>query len=83
MNTSGKRKRQSGKAQAGCGSWRRASRNGSRPAAADAGHQVSLYEKEEYLGGEFALAPVPPSREIWPLLAWEQRQLQKRELTFI
>jgi 2,4-dienoyl-CoA reductase-like NADH-dependent reductase (Old Yellow Enzyme family)/thioredoxin reductase len=48
-------------------------------AAADAGHQVSLYEKEEYLGGEFALAPVPPSKgDMAFLLAWEQRQLQKK-----
>lgn len=48
-------------------------------AAAEAGHQVSLYEKEEYLGGEFALAPVPPSKgDMAFLLAWEQRQLQKK-----
>lgn len=47
-------------------------------AAARAGHKVSLYEKEDYLGGEFALAPVPPSKgDMSLLLAWEQRQLQK------
>lgn len=48
-------------------------------AAAEAGHQVSLYEKEEYLGGEFALAPVPPSKgDMAFLLAWQQKQLQKK-----
>lgn len=48
-------------------------------AAAEAGHQVSLYEKEEYLGGEFALAPVPPGKgDMAFLLAWEKRQLQKK-----
>ena len=47
-------------------------------AAARSGHKVSLYEKEEYLGGEFALAPVPPGKgDMALLLAWEQRQLQK------
>lgn len=48
-------------------------------AAAEAGHQVSLYEKEEYLGGAFALAPVPPGKgDMAFLLAWEKRQLQKK-----
>ena len=47
-------------------------------AAADAGHQVSLYEKEEYLGGEFALAPVPPSREIWPFTGLGTKAAAKR-----
>ena len=47
--------------------------------AADIGHKVSLYEKADYLGGEFALAPVPPYKgDMAFILAWQQQQLQHK-----
>ncbi|MCX7982273.1 MAG: FAD-dependent oxidoreductase [Syntrophales bacterium] len=47
-------------------------------AAALAGHKVTLYEKQSRLGGQFALAAVPPGKgEISAYLTWAARQLEK------
>ncbi|HOJ52743.1 MAG TPA: FAD-dependent oxidoreductase [Syntrophales bacterium] len=51
-------------------------------AAALAGHEVTLYERGDRLGGQFALAAVPPGKgDITPYLAWAIRQLQKLGVT--
>ena len=47
-------------------------------AASKAGHDVSLWEKNECLGGEFALAPIPPYKgDMSFLLTWLRSQLDK------
>jgi 2,4-dienoyl-CoA reductase-like NADH-dependent reductase (Old Yellow Enzyme family)/thioredoxin reductase len=46
--------------------------------AAKAGHEVSLYEKEDRLGGLFYLASVPPNKgEIGNFVGWQIGQLNK------
>jgi 2,4-dienoyl-CoA reductase-like NADH-dependent reductase (Old Yellow Enzyme family)/thioredoxin reductase len=46
--------------------------------AAKAGHKVSLYEKEDRLGGLFYLASVPPNKgEIGNFVGWQIGQLNK------
>jgi len=46
--------------------------------AAQRGHQVSLFEKDERLGGQFYLAAVPPFKgEISSFLAWQRHTLEK------
>jgi 2,4-dienoyl-CoA reductase-like NADH-dependent reductase (Old Yellow Enzyme family)/thioredoxin reductase len=47
--------------------------------AAEIGHQVTLFEKQDHLGGEFALAPIPPYKgDMAFILSWEKTQLKKR-----
>jgi 2,4-dienoyl-CoA reductase-like NADH-dependent reductase (Old Yellow Enzyme family)/thioredoxin reductase len=47
-------------------------------AAALAGHEVTLYEKSDRLGGQFAVAAIPPGKgDITSYLAWAARQLKK------
>lgn len=42
------------------------------------GHQVTLYEKNSFLGGQFALAAIPPSKgDISSYPAWAGEQLKK------
>ncbi|MCX7634132.1 MAG: FAD-dependent oxidoreductase [Syntrophales bacterium] len=51
-------------------------------AAAMAGHQVTLYEKEDRLGGQFLAAAVPPGKgEITSYLTWAGKQLEKLGVT--
>ncbi|HOM08124.1 MAG TPA: FAD-dependent oxidoreductase [Syntrophales bacterium] len=51
-------------------------------AAATAGHRVTLYEREDRLGGQFLAAAVPPGKgEITSYLAWAERQLEKLGVT--
>lgn len=46
--------------------------------AAQRGHKVDLFEKDEQLGGQFRLASIPPSKgEIATFLAWQSSQLVK------
>ncbi|MBN1383091.1 MAG: FAD-dependent oxidoreductase [Deltaproteobacteria bacterium] len=46
--------------------------------AALAGHKVTLYEKTNRLGGEFAIAAIPPAKgDISAYLAWAAKQLEK------
>jgi NADPH-dependent 2,4-dienoyl-CoA reductase/sulfur reductase-like enzyme len=46
--------------------------------AAKAGHEVSLYEKQDRLGGLFYLASVPPNKgEIGNFVGWQIGQLNK------
>jgi NADPH-dependent 2,4-dienoyl-CoA reductase/sulfur reductase-like enzyme len=46
--------------------------------AAQRGHDVSLFEKSERLGGQFHLASVPPFKgEISSFLAWQRHMLEK------
>lgn len=46
--------------------------------AAQRGHNVTLYEKSNQLGGQYRLAAYPPSKdEITSFLAWQQKQLEK------
>lgn len=46
--------------------------------AAEAGHEVSLYEKGNRLGGQFYLASVPPNKgEIGNFVGWQIGQLNK------
>jgi len=46
--------------------------------AALAGHDVTLYEKADRLGGQFAAAAVPPAKgELATYLAWAARQVEK------
>lgn len=46
--------------------------------AAGRGHEVTLYEKEPELGGQFRLATIPPGKsELNNLLAYFQRQMGK------
>lgn len=48
-------------------------------AAGEAGHDVTLYEQKDYLGGEFALAPIPPYKGDMALfLAWQVEQLNRK-----
>lgn len=45
------------------------------------GHNVVLFERRKYLGGNFRLASRPPGRlEIEEFLEWEERQLLKLEV---
>lgn len=47
-------------------------------AAAEAGHEVTLYEKSSYLGGQFYLASVPPGKgEFGSFINWQINQLNK------
>lgn len=51
-------------------------------AAADAGHEVTLYEKSERLGGQFELAAIPPAKGIMStLITWERKQIDKKGIT--
>ena len=52
--------------------------------AAKAGHEVSLYEKEDRLGGLFYLASVPPNKgEIGNFVGWQIGQLNKLKVRVI
>ncbi len=52
--------------------------------AALRGHQVTLYEKAEELGGQFRLASVPPGKqEILPYLKYQARQLEKNKVKVV
>jgi 2,4-dienoyl-CoA reductase-like NADH-dependent reductase (Old Yellow Enzyme family)/thioredoxin reductase len=43
-----------------------------------AGHQVTLYEKADHLGGQFATAAIPPSKgDISAFVSWAIRQVKK------
>ncbi|WP_425057878.1 NADH oxidase [Sporomusa carbonis] len=47
-------------------------------AAALAGHNVTLYEKSDRLGGQFSLAPIPPFKgNMAYLSSWLARQIKK------
>lgn len=47
-------------------------------AAARVGHNVTVYEKERQLGGQFLLAPIPPEKgPMASFLAWQIRELNK------
>ncbi len=47
--------------------------------ASDVGHDVTLVEEKEYLGGEFALAPIPPYKgDMAFLLNWLRSQLEQK-----
>jgi NADPH-dependent 2,4-dienoyl-CoA reductase/sulfur reductase-like enzyme len=49
--------------------------------AAEAGHEVKLYEKANRLGGQFYLASVPPYKgEIGNFVGWQIGQLSKFEV---
>lgn len=46
--------------------------------AAKAGHQVEVYEKRRWAGGQFRLGSVPPSKgEIAGFIRWQMKQLEK------
>jgi len=46
--------------------------------AAQRGHDVTLFEKEDRLGGQFYLASVPPFKgEISSFLAWQRHTMEK------
>jgi 2,4-dienoyl-CoA reductase-like NADH-dependent reductase (Old Yellow Enzyme family)/thioredoxin reductase len=46
--------------------------------AAQRGHEVKLFEKDERLGGQYYLASVPPCKgEISTFLAWQAHMLEK------
>ena len=46
--------------------------------AAEAGHKVRVYEKEDRAGGQFKYASVPPTKgEISGFIAWQLTQLEK------
>ncbi|GAI52864.1 unnamed protein product, partial [marine sediment metagenome] len=46
--------------------------------AALKGHDVTLYEKETELGGQFCIASIPPAKqEIIPFIKYQARQLYK------
>lgn len=46
--------------------------------AAMAGHDVTLYEKSDKLGGNFAMAPIPPEKgSMASLLQWQVREMNK------
>jgi len=45
--------------------------------AKEAGHDVVVYEKSEYAGGNFRLAAIPPSKgEISSFISWQLKQLK-------
>ena len=47
-------------------------------AAATAGHNVTVYEKSKYAGGQFRLAAIPPCKgEIVDFINWQVTQLKK------
>ena len=49
--------------------------------AAERGHRVTLLEKSEHLGGRLRLAAKQPKRhELAEFLAWQERQLTKRQV---
>ncbi len=49
--------------------------------AAEAGHQVSLYDKEEDIGGQLWIAGTPPHKqEIWELIRFYDTMLDKYEV---
>ncbi|MGI9449573.1 MAG: FAD-dependent oxidoreductase, partial [Geminicoccaceae bacterium] len=49
--------------------------------AAERGHRVTLFEKSEHLGGRLRLAAKQPKRhELAEFLAWQERQLTKRQV---
>lgn len=51
-------------------------------AAALAGHEVTLYEKSDRLGGQFGLAPIPPYKGSMTYLpSWLARQIKKLGVT--
>lgn len=46
--------------------------------AAERGHEVHVYEKDEKLGGQWVLAAVPPSKEeLSSFTVWQKTQLNK------
>lgn len=46
--------------------------------AAGAGHEVTLYEKSDRLGGQFELAAIPPGKGIMStLITWQRVQIKK------
>jgi 2,4-dienoyl-CoA reductase-like NADH-dependent reductase (Old Yellow Enzyme family)/thioredoxin reductase len=52
--------------------------------AARRGHQVTLYEKEERLGGQFLLAAIPPKKEILrEFVDYLTRELKKLPVTIL
>lgn len=49
--------------------------------AAQRGHEVSLYEKSNRLGGQYRLAAIPPTKEeILAFIAWQQKQMEKYDV---
>ncbi|MBN1333409.1 MAG: FAD-dependent oxidoreductase [Synergistales bacterium] len=51
-------------------------------AAALAGHEVTLYEKDSRLGGQFAISSIPPTKgDVTLYLSWIARQLEKLGVT--
>jgi len=47
-------------------------------AARLAGHEVTLYEKDNHLGGQFTISAIPPTKgDITLYLSWIARQLEK------
>ena len=50
--------------------------------AAKRGHQVTLFESSDKLGGQWLLACVPPGKtDFSSLAAWQQRELKKQGVT--
>ncbi len=46
--------------------------------AALAGHRVTLYEKTDHLGGQFAVAAIPPSKgDLSAIVSWLAHQVKK------
>jgi len=51
-------------------------------AAALAGHQVTIYEKNNRLGGQFATAAIPPAKgELASFISWQVDQIKKLGVT--
>jgi 2,4-dienoyl-CoA reductase-like NADH-dependent reductase (Old Yellow Enzyme family)/thioredoxin reductase len=47
-------------------------------AAAEAGHNVTVYEKESHAGGSFYIASIPPTKgEITDFIVWQTNQCKK------